>query len=100
MLRTNQPRQSSLTRSACSLHVNPAAPPGQQPKVAILNAVPFHNEVYTALLHAALRAGADVTAFVRSDATEGLEAVIGHWLNKPLRPWQVLPRRCCMHVHG
>ncbi len=49
------------------------------PRVALLNAVPFHTEVYAALLHAFVRAAADVQAFVHPAATAGMDKVIAGW---------------------
>ena len=49
------------------------------PRVALLNAVTFHTEVYAALLHSFMRAAADVQAFIDLKATSGMEQVIEGW---------------------
>ncbi|MCJ1427022.1 hypothetical protein MMC29_004925, partial [Sticta canariensis] len=45
-------------------------------KVAVVNQVGFHNEVYSALIWSFQRAGANVTAFVDTMSTWQIEEVL------------------------
>lgn len=53
--------------------------PRQQPRVAIVNAVPFHTEVYCALLWSFQSAGAHTAVFVDLSGTSGVETIIKGW---------------------
>ena len=55
------------------------AQPAEAPRVAILNQVGFHNEVYTALLWSFHSAGANVTMFIATGATWQIEDVLQSW---------------------
>ena len=49
------------------------------PSVAVVNGVPFHTEVYVALLWSLVQANADVSAYVMAQHTQGVEHIIKHW---------------------
>lgn len=66
--------------------IRPLAPGRAAAKVALVNTVPFHTEVYTALLYSFVRAGAEVRAFVDTKATAGMEHVIESWCAPGLPP--------------
>ncbi|KAK9803980.1 hypothetical protein WJX72_009953 [[Myrmecia] bisecta] len=84
------------SRSIRSAEPQPAA--GADPmRVAILNRVGYHNEVYTALLQAFSLQGADVTVFSDTNpvAALGIESVIRSWYTKPFRHYEeLLPVVC------
>jgi hypothetical protein len=53
------------------------------PRVAVINGVGFHTEVYCALLWGFTQAGATPTAFVLKEATGRIEHVIAEWCVPP-----------------
>lgn len=63
-------------------------------KVAIVNLVGFHNEVYTALLWSFQQAGGNVTAFVDTLSTWDIEHVLTGWYVASLVP-SFQPCICC-----
>lgn len=52
---------------------------GEAPRVAIVNQVGFHNEVYAALLWSFQRAGANATVFVEMEYTWAIQDVLRGW---------------------
>ena len=52
---------------------------GEAPRVAIVNQVGFHNEVYSALLWSFQQSGANATAFVEMDFTWHIQDVLRDW---------------------
>ena len=55
-----------------------------RPRVAVVNGVGFHTEVYCALLWSFVRAGLDTEAFVELAATARVEDVIQGWCGRLL----------------
>ena len=47
--------------------------------MAILNAVPYHNEIYASLLWTLQQAGHNVTLFVEPREAHNMQAVIQSW---------------------
>ncbi|KAK9837010.1 hypothetical protein WJX81_006780 [Elliptochloris bilobata] len=63
--------------------------------VAVVNGVGFHTEVYCAVLWSLVQVRANVSAFVATDRTSGIEEVIKDWYPQPFQDFaDFLPLAC------
>ncbi|KAK9802018.1 hypothetical protein WJX73_002032 [Symbiochloris irregularis] len=80
------------------LEVKQLAVQQEAQKVAVVNTIGFHNEVYAALLYSFQQAGGDAEAFVELPATNNIQEVL-HWYKKPFQSHKdFLPQACSYDV--